>query len=260
VNPEKPWYFTLFERDWYDALAPGGARSPVALEQFALNTDREAEFVANALGVPPPARLLDLCCGWGRHAIRLAQRGYAVSGLDLSTYHIELARAASREAQVGVEWIEGDMRRIPFRDATFGAVINMFTAFGYFDDEGNQQVLEQVARVLAPGGRFLIDVINRDYLMGVFRESDWREESDGRVILERRRWDAQTGRIHAEWILIDPDGRRRVHVHDERVYTLQELELRMAAAGLRVSDTFGDYNGGPLERNSRRLVVVADKV
>jgi len=260
MSTEKPWYFTLFERDWYDALAPGGARSPVALEQFALNTDREVEFVVNALDVPPPTRLLDLCCGWGRHAVRLAQRGYSVSGLDLSTYHIELARSASHEAGVSVEWIEGDMRQIPFGDATFGAVINMFTAFGYFDDQENQQVLEQVARVLAPGGRFLIDVINRDYLMSVFRETDWREESDGRLILERRRWDADRGRINAEWILIDADGRRRVHAHDERVYTLQELEPLLSSVGLRVRKTFGDYGGGPLARYSRRLIIVADKL
>ena len=259
MNTEGPWYFTLFERAWYDELAPGGARSPVALEQFARNTDREVEFIAGTLALSTPARLLDLCCGWGRHTIRLAQRGYVATGLDLSTYHIELARNASREAGVHVDWIEGDMRRIPFPDASFDAVINMFTAFGYFDDRENQDVLDEVARVLAPGGRFLIDVINRDYLMGVFRESDWREDQEGGVILERRRWDASAGRIHAEWILIDADGRRRVHPHDERVYTLQELASCLTSAGLQVRTVFGEYDGGPLTRNSRRLIVLSEK-
>ena len=258
MNSEQPWYVTLFERDWYDVLAPGGPRS-VDPERFAQRTDSEAEFITSTLALPAGTPVLDLCCGWGRHTIRLAQRGYRMTGLDLSTYHVELARDAAREAGVDVEWIEGDMRSIPRPDAQFGAVINLFTAFGYFDDAENQQVVEEVSRVLAPGGRFLLDVINRDNLMGVFRETDWSEETDGRFILERRRWDADTGRIHAEWTIIEVDGQRRVHSHDERIYTLQELELRLSLAGLQVRDAFGDFDGSALQRDSRRLIVLAEK-
>ena len=254
-----PWYVTVFERDWYDVLAPGGARSSNAPEASAQRTEQEVEFVAGALGLPAESPVMDLCCGWGRHTIRLAQRGYRMTALDLSAYHIELARNAALDAQVDVEWIEGDMRRIPRGDAVFSGVINMFTAFGYFDDTGNQHVLDEVSRVLVPGGRFLLDVINRDYLMRVFRETEWSEEADGRLILQRRRWDATTGRIHAEWTIIERDGPRRTHAHDERIYTLQELELRLALAGLEVRDAFGDFDGIALARDSRRLIVLAEK-
>jgi SAM-dependent methyltransferase len=258
VNTEKPWYVTLFERDWYDVLAPGGGRSRVEPERYAQRTEQEAEFVASTLRLAAGTPVLDLCCGWGRHTIRLAQRGYRMTGLDLSAYHIELARSAAREAGINVAWIEGDMRRIPCLDATFGAVINLFTAFGYFDEAENQQVLEEVSRVLAPGGRFLLDLINRDRLMSVFRETDWNEE-DGRLVLERRCWDDRTGRIHVEWTIVDRDGERRNHTHDERIYTLQELELRLSLAGLRVHDAFGDFDGSDLQRHSRRLIVLAEK-
>lgn len=182
-----------------------------------------------------------------------------MTGLDLSSYHIELARRAAGEAGVDVEWVEGDMRRIPSPDTSFGAVINMFTAFGYFDDAENQRVLEEVSRVLAPGGRFLLDVINRDNLMSVFRESDWSEGVDGGLILERRRWDAKSGRIYAEWTVVDADGQRRTHSHDERIYSLQELELRLSSAGLRVLETFGGFDGRDLGRSSRRLIILAQK-
>jgi len=260
VSTHRPWYVTLFERDWHDLLAPGGSRSAVDPASYAEQTAGEVEFVTRALDLPPGSPVLDLCCGWGRHTVRLAQRGYRMTGLDLSPYHIELANDAAREAAVEVRWLEGDMRRIPCPDASFDAVINLFTSFGYFDDAENQRVLEEVARVLAPGGRFIVDLINRDCLMRVFRETDWSEEADGRLVLERRRWAPDTGRVHAEWTIIDRDGQRRVHVHDERIYSLQELELRLALAGLRIRQAFGSLEGDPLRRESRRLVVLAEKV
>ena len=258
-EPPRPWYVTLFERDWYDLLAPGGARSPVDPEQYAAQTDREAAFVAAILDLPHGARVLDLCCGWGRHTLRLARRGYRMTGLDLSPYHIELAAAAARDSGVEVEWLEADMRDIPAVDASFDGVINLFTAFGYFADDENQRVLEEVARVLKPGGRFLVDLINRDWLMHAFRDAEWREEADGRLILERRRWAAQTGRVHAEWIVIDREGGRRAHAHDTRVYSLQELELRLSLAGLRVRRSFGHLDDESFSRHARRLVVLAEK-
>ena len=259
MSEAQPWYRTLFERDWYDLLAPGGARSPVDPVLFAQRTEAEAKFVGGAMALPTGSAVLDLCCGWGRHTIRLAQQGHRMTGLDLSAYHLELARGAAQDANVSVEWIEADMRHIPKPDATFAGVVNLFTAFGYFDDERNQRVLEEVARVLLPSGVFLVDVINRDWLMGVFLDTHWSEAPEGRVILEQRRWDAFTGRIHASWTIVDPDGNRRVHTHDERLYTLQELALRLSMAGLRVTEAFGDFAGSPLRRDSRRLIVVAKK-
>jgi ubiquinone/menaquinone biosynthesis C-methylase UbiE len=254
---EDPWYLTLFERDWYDVLAPGGASA--RSEAFDEATSAEVDFIVETLALPAGAFLLDLCCGWGRHVIRLAQRGLTVAGQDLSAYHIELGRKQAEEAGVAVTWLEGDMRKIPLPDESVDAVINMFTAFGYFDDEGNQTVLEEVSRVLRPGGRFLLDVINRDNLMRIYRETDWRENEDGTFILERRRWDGLAGRIHAEWTIVDPQGGRRTRCHDERIYTLQELKLRLSGAGLKTVTTFGGCDGSDFERTSRRLIVLAEK-
>ena len=103
-------------------------------------------------GWPRGVRLLDLCCGHGRHAVPLAQLGYRVSGLDLS--RPLLARAAAAAAAQGqrVGLVEADMRRLPFADGSFDAVLNLFHAFGYLEDEAQDElVLDEVARVLAPG-------------------------------------------------------------------------------------------------------------
>jgi SAM-dependent methyltransferase len=256
----RPWYVDLFERDYYDLLAPGGPGSQVDPDSYQRQTASEVEFIATVLDLPAGAPVLDLCCGWGRHAIPLAGRGLAVSGLDFSAYHLELARKAAAEAGVEVDWVESDMRTIPRPDASLRAVISIFTSFGYLDDTDNQRVLDEVARVLAPGGRFLLDVINRDWMMDAFRETDWTEDAEGNVVLERRSWDATHGRVNVDWTHIDTAGRRRRHHHDERIYTLQELELLLALAGLPVRAAFGGFDGRPLARDSRRLIVLAEKL
>jgi 2-polyprenyl-3-methyl-5-hydroxy-6-metoxy-1,4-benzoquinol methylase len=124
----KPWYQSVFERDYYDYFYIGGPRGFLSPEQEAQRTDAQVDFIEKALGLPDGARVLYLCCGHGRHAVRLAQRGYRVTGLDLSAYHIRLAKAAAREARVDVEWVRADLRDVP--RGPFHAVINMFTTFG----------------------------------------------------------------------------------------------------------------------------------
>jgi SAM-dependent methyltransferase len=259
MAPELPWYVTLYERDYHDLLAPGGLRSPVDSEAYDRQTDEEAAFVATALELSAGASVLDLCCGWGRHTVRLAQRGYAMTGLDLSPYHLDLARSAATRASVDVDWIESDMRTIPRPDGSFDGVISMFTSFGYLDDAENQRVLDDVARVLVPGGKLLLDVLNRDGLAGSFRERYWTRGEDEVIVLEQHGWDATNGRLEVDWTVIDREGVRRAHHYAPRVYTLQELEVLLALAGMPVRAAFGGFDGRPLARDSRRLIVLAQK-
>ncbi|HEX3213864.1 MAG TPA: class I SAM-dependent methyltransferase, partial [Actinomycetota bacterium] len=120
----------------------------------AERTAAEVNGVVGQLGLAPGARLLDLCCGPGRHAVPLAQLGYRVTGLDLSRPLLARAAAAAAGQRVGL--VAADMRRLPFADGSFDAVLNLFNAFGYLEDEAQDElVLAEVARVLAPGGRFL---------------------------------------------------------------------------------------------------------
>jgi len=254
----KPWYETLFRRDYYDYFFVGGPRGIFPPEQYAKLTDAQVDFVVRVLELADGARVLDLCCGHGRHAVRLAQRGYRVTGLDISAYHLRLAASAAREAGVEAAWVHGDMREIPRAAGRFDAVINMFTAFGYFDDEEeNQRVLDGVARSLRKGGRFLIDTLNHDYLMRVFRERDWQSRPDGSLTLERRRYDVRTGRIANEWTYVAADGKRRQHRFSHRVYTYLELVEMLSKAGLGVVRSWGNFDGSELTMESPRMIVLA---
>jgi len=255
----RPWYETLFERDWYDYFAKGGPGSPDTDGSYARRTDSEVEFIEQALGLTEPCDLLDLCCGPGRHSVRLAKLGHRVTGVDISAYNLE--KAVERAAEFGVEvtWREADMRETGLAEASQDAAINMFSAFGYFDDAENQRVLEEVARVLRPGGQFFIDLINRDSLMRRFEARSEGKRRDGRTGIEEREFDSATGTIATTWTVIEANGERITQSHTIRMYTLQELEVRTAQAGLRVEEAWGGLDGTDLTMESHRLVVRARK-
>ncbi len=254
----KPWYKALFERDYHDYFYRAGPR-PRTQDEDAQRSAAQADLIVQALDLPKGARVLDLCCGWGRLSIPLAQRGYRVTGLDLSKYHIRLAKQSAKRAGVDVEWINADMREIPGR-ARFDAVFNCFTSFGYLETESeDQRVLEGVRRVLKPGGTFFIDTMNHDNLMRVFRESEFRELPDGAYMMERRNYDVRTGRIENDWIYVTPEGERHVQSHSLRLYTFTELERMLNDAGLTARETWGDFRGSNYTMYSQRMVVLAER-
>jgi SAM-dependent methyltransferase len=191
--------------------------------------------------------------------VRLAQRGYRVTGLDLSAYHLRLAKQAARAAAVEVELVHADMREIP-RGRRFDVIINCFTAFGYFEREReDQRVLDGVARALKPGGRFFIDTMNHDGLMGMFRESDALKRPDGGLSMEFRHYDAQTGRINVDWVFVERDGTRRKAFHSLRLYTYPEFAAMLAKAGLRPVRAWGNFDGSGYAMRSPRMIVLAEK-
>ena len=257
AEAEHPWYETLFERDWYDLFAKGGPSYPDEDGAYARRDDAEAAFIERALALPAAGDILDLCCGFGRHSVRLAQRGHRVTGVDLSAYNLTLAAENAAELGVEVNWREADMRDTGLPGASQDAVINIFSAFGYFDDEGNQRVLDEVARVLRPGGRFLIDLINRDSLMRRFEPRSWARRHDGSVLLQQHEFDTASGTVATHWEVIGANGERTARSFTVRVYTPQELAPRMALAGLEVEDAWGGLDGSALTMDSHRLVVLA---
>jgi SAM-dependent methyltransferase len=122
-------------------------------EQLEARSDAQVELILRLLELPAGAEVLDAPCGHGRIANRVAGRGWRVAGLDSSRLFLDIAR---ERAPSGVEYVEGDLRDMPF-EGQFDAAINWFSSFGYFDDEGNRRVLAGFRRALKPGGRLLIE-------------------------------------------------------------------------------------------------------
>jgi SAM-dependent methyltransferase len=230
-----------------------------AVDRFpAEATAAEVAFLVEALGLREGSRVLDLACGHGRHSVELAARGCRVTGVDLSEPSLELARARAAEAGVDVRFERADMRRIRFEEE-FDAVINMFTAFGYFADEAdNAAVLEGIAAGLAPGGGFVLEIVNPVAVFGRFEARGWHALSDGAIMLEERVYDAPRGRFETCWTFVR-GGERREQRFSHRAYTAPELAAMAAAAGLGVEHLWGGMDGSELEMGSRRIVMLARK-
>jgi SAM-dependent methyltransferase len=244
------WYEDFFDRDWLEL---------VALRISEERTQAQVDFLVDALGLAPEARILDLACGHGRHSLELARRGYDVVGLDLSSPSLDVARETAGRTGLEVEFGECDMREIPF-EREFDAIVNLFTAFGYFESEAeDRRVLEAVARALRPGGAFLLDTIHTPWLFRHFEPLTWEEHADGTVFLEERSLDLLRGRSEARWVALRPDGTRSELRHSVRIYTLAELAGMLAAAELDVERTYGGFDGSELGLESRRLIVLSRK-
>ena len=247
---EPPWWEAFFEETflhlWPSSSTPDHEPAEVA-------------GLVSLLELPPEGRILDLACGYGRIAVPLARRGFQVTGLDSSEPLLAVGRERAAQAGVPVEWRHADMRDIPSEwPGRFDAVISVWNSFGYFsDDHENQRVLASAAQALKPGGRLLIDVSNRDRVVTTYRARDW-DERDGLVLLQERSFDPVRGlnRTNLTW---HEDGQRRQMSFAVRLYTPTELTRLVAAAGLRPIAYYGDWTGAELTRESRHIILIAEK-
>ena len=179
---------------------------------------REVAFIEQQIA--PARRVLDLCCGPGRHAAPLAARGFDVVGIDLDAAAVRDARGRAP----GGAFVQGDMQRLPFATASFDAVICMWQSFGHFDADGNAAVLAEVGRVLRPNGCLLLDVYHRDFQAA--RLGTRTIERNGARVREQR--SMSNGRLRAE-LAYHGGGR---DVFEWQLYVPNELAALGDAVGL----------------------------
>lgn len=205
------------------------------------------DLIAEHLGTAPVTRALDVACGGGRHSRILARNWWTV-GLDLSEV---LLRLAHREITEAV-FVRGDMRILPFRTGAFGLVVNLFTSFGYFqDDESHLRVIEEVARVTSPGGTFVLDFLNTSQLRETLVPYD--ERNIGGQIVEQRREISDDGRFVIKHICIR--GTDREFTERVRLFDAGDLSWMMESAGFKVSATYGNYDASPRTAASPRAII-----
>lgn len=178
-----------------------------------------------------------------------------MTGLDITRSFLELARADAAARGIDVEYVEGDMRALPWT-GRFDAIVSWFTSFGYHDDEESRRVLAECFRALRPGGTLLIELIHRDWLVReLLLESVTERDSDS--MIDRHRFDVLTGRLHCERTVVRGGSARRFE-YSVRLFSLTSLRDWLLSAGFAAVDAHGD-GGGPLSLESGRLIVVARK-
>ena len=245
----KPWFEEVFDENYLRTL-------PFMTAQQTL---RETAFIEEALSSPPDGELLDIGCGYGRHAIELGQRGFRVTGLDLS---LPLLIRAADEAQrrgLSVNFVHADMREMTY-DSQFAAAYCVLTSFGYFDEETNLRVASSICRALKPGGRFLVEAINRDYIVSDLPSRVWWE-GDGCVVLEEVDFDFHTSRVLIRRSIVFVDGRQVENEISIRAYSLHELGRVLRRAGFQVVDVSGSLTAKEpfLGAASRHVVIVCER-
>lgn len=215
----------------------------------------EVRAMIGWLELPQGAEILDLCCGMGRHSMALADFGYRVTGVDLSG--VLLAEASRRDTERRIEWVQGDMRHIP-ADGPFDAVVNLFTSFGYFrDDAENETVIREISRVLKPGGRFIIDFLNASYVQAHLVPHSVRREGDS--LIEENR-SVENGFVSKRIAIREPGKPERQYIEQVKCYDLERLEAMTAGAKLRIDRVYGGYDGRSYDRNdSPRLILTGTK-
>lgn len=242
-------------KDWTEAFFRAPVFDPGAEEAVAAAPD-EAAFVWKALGLKKGARLLDLCCGTGRHSLLLARRGAVVLGVDKTPAYLAEARRAAAGLP-NCRFVRGDMRRLPFQ-GQFDAAINLWTSFGYLAKASDDQaVLTGVARALKPGGLFLMELVDHAWVRARPTHRHWDRRADGSFLLQSAVLvGGSDPRVINEWTVLRP-GKKPVKARFVlRGYDKPRLAISLRKAGLtplRWWDRMRESSG------PGRLIVLARK-
>jgi len=234
----------IFDEAYLEMYAPRGDPE---------ETEAEALGAARMAGVEPGAAVLDCPCGFGRHSIVLALAGYRVTGADRSPVLLEEARR--RAGEIELEFVQADYRQLPFEDESFDAVVNLFTALGYVGKEGDVQALTEFRRVLRPGGRLVVETMQRDRLARIFAPRTWDRLPTG-YVLEERAFDQADGLVRAAFIYIRHSGEQFEYPYEIRCYTPSELVEMARAGGFETVECYGGFDREELTLDAR-LVLVA---
>jgi SAM-dependent methyltransferase len=203
-------------------------------------------------------RVLDLCCGPGRHAIEFAKRGFDVTGVDRTAFLLDKAKNDAAQRGLEIEWIRQDMRKFHRRDE-FDLALSLFTSFGYFDDRDEDlAVLENVFQSLKPGGLFLIDVMGKERLARIFSPTTSQRLEDGSTLVQLHEVFDGWSRIVNEWILIK-DGAAKSYRFHHSIYSGQELKELLERAGFSNVRLYGDLDGNDYGSDAKRLAALSRK-
>jgi SAM-dependent methyltransferase len=221
----------------------------------AVSTE-EALGAARLAGCSPGARILDAGCGNGRHAVPLARAGYRVVALDRSAPLL----AAGRKSAGGAPWprfVLGSYASLEFDAGRFDGVLSLGTALGYLGDDGDQRALSEFRRVLAPGGRLVIETLHRAALESGLAVHEDRALQGAATLRIDRRFDAWRGILHEAQQLRDGAAWGPARAYDIRVYSRAELDSMLSEAGFARLEWYGSLGGTGTPSPMTPLVVVA---
>ncbi len=228
-------------------------------------TLREVDLFSEILKLSLDDKILDLCCGQGRHSLELVRRGFKyVEGLDRSHYLIQKAKAQAKKEGLNVRFREGDARKLPHAPDTFDVVMILGNSFGYFETiEDDLRVLREVFRTLKPWGRLLIDVADGEYLREQFQPRSWEWIDKKHFVCRERSLSLDKQRLISREVVTHVEkGVIADQFYAERLYNRESLGELLKTAGLSDITIHGEVcpdsqRNQDLGMMERRIIVTA---
>jgi SAM-dependent methyltransferase len=243
MSSTTPWFVDAFRDDYLQVYAHRDVDS----------ARREVDYLI-AHGVT--GRVLDLCCGFGRHTLALRERGVDAFGIDLSPELLAHARELPRAEILHGRLARADARRLPLAPTSVDAVILLFSSFGYFDEGGDRVVVAEIARIARPGARVVLDLMNPARVRSRLVASSQRRA--GEMLLdERRRIDEAARRVVKDVRIVAPGGRERTWRESVRMYEEAEMRELLEEHGFAVRAVHGGFDAAAFAPASPRMIVHA---
>lgn len=253
--------YRLPPKDWYRRIWDLSIKE----QSWVESTSKQVDFIIQALKLTGKERILDLACGFGRHSLELAGRGYSVVGVDITECYIADAIATAKSTASDITFICSDIRDLSFYNE-FDVVLNLADgAIGYLeDDQENFKIFEAIARSLKPGGKSLIDICSQDY---------------AKIQFPKRHWEIGTKQISLPWFDYDENTKRMLYggfdiplgkavelpdvlvPHSSiRLYSYNEIQAIFRSLGLKALYGYGDYDlKQPADQKHLQLIIVSQK-
>lgn len=237
-NPDA-WHKRLYD--------PLFAQATIGSEARRKRARKEVTFLDAILRLPKGARILDVPCGTGRHSFFLAKKGYDVVGVDINPDCLKIARKTNTHKNT--RYIRGNVDALDTYKGKFDAVVNLSTSFGYFSsDKKNEMVLKQLISALKPGGKLVINTINKDYLLSCLDPAKWWRIGKY-LLIESRRYHPKTSYMESYFIFVLPNTHKASAYYAKlRLYSRKEMVNVMRKCGLKKIRVYGDFRGNPFRR------------
>ncbi len=230
------------------------------LNVYRHRNDEDAEklvrLILSNIRLNEGADIIDLACGSGRHSILFAERGYNVTAVDLSENLLNVARMTAENLGLDIDFVNADLRNFCIT-SKFDLAVNLFTSFGYFEsDKENFSLFSDACDLLNPGGYFVIDYFNAEFVKKHLIAHSEDSFNGQRIIQERK----IVGDRVVKDITIANNGTRKKYIESVRMYSNTELEDAIEKSGLNIYKTFGDFDGSNFDLNSSpRIIIISGR-
>lgn len=244
---------------WYHTFFEGLPQVAWKQNQEEAYTEWEVDFLADVLELTPESRVLDIMAGYGRHALPLAERGYHLTAVDISSEYCQELQQTAQAKNLSVQVLSGDFIEMQLPATTYAAAYCLGNSFSFFSRDVMREFLRKIAQQLQSGGRFVAHTqLLAESVLPNFQERSWMKVGEDISYLAHNDYDVNLGVIHAELTYIRGSEHMTRSI-EQYVYTLAELSALMGEAGLTVTETFGSLDGEPFALGDEQAYLLAVK-